>query len=226
MFNPIIAGRLSSLESGGFSKTTKVVVADKAEVIFADFGENNLYISNGINIMQAGLLTEGTPITVHFDGINYANEVKNVNDSLVFGNLSLAGVGGDTGEPFIGTVNIENGNGFVSLLTSLIAEAHIVGISATVKTDYICALPVVELTIPHNLANAELTPKEAQMMWELNGGMCVFKVNYIDGGMTATGIPHVAVTEDGCEYMLEFNGVQYLVDNYVGIWMFKLSFGE
>lgn len=87
MFNPIIAGRLSSLESGSFFKTTKVVVADKAEVLFADFGENNLYISDSIDIMQAGPLTEGTPITVHFDGINYANEVKTVeNDDAPPGN--------------------------------------------------------------------------------------------------------------------------------------------
>ena len=73
--------------------------------------------------------TVGETYKVHWDGIVYECTCVNVNDVMVIGNLSIPGVGADSGEPFV--IAVENGSGII-IYTADTADSHTISIDATV----------------------------------------------------------------------------------------------
>ena len=73
--------------------------------------------------------TVGETYKVHWDGIVYECTCVNFNDEIIIGNLSIAGVGADSGEPFV--IAVENGSG-IMIYTADTADSHTISIDATV----------------------------------------------------------------------------------------------
>ena len=70
---------------------------EEQELAFAPVGMG-LYLGR---LTEAFELVEGQTYTVNWDGTEYECVCSAFNSILVFGNLSVQGVGDDTGEPFV-----------------------------------------------------------------------------------------------------------------------------
>ena len=70
--------------------------------------------------------TVGETYKVYWDGAAYECACINFNDMLIIGNLSIAGMGDDTGEPFV--INVYNGKK-ISIATADTSDSHTISIS-------------------------------------------------------------------------------------------------
>lgn len=71
----------------------------------------------------------GDSVQFTFDGTSYNYTVSEIQDSQDFGNLSLAGAGEDTGEPFVASLNPQT----LEIMTTNAGATHEVALSATVQ---------------------------------------------------------------------------------------------
>ena len=73
--------------------------------------------------------TVGETYKVSWDGTAYENTCVNFNNLQVIGNLSIMGIGSDTGEPFL--IAVGNGNG-IRIATADTSSSHTISISGVV----------------------------------------------------------------------------------------------
>lgn len=80
----------------------ETVFVEESTISFA--AEDGLYMAEFESMFEP---TVGETYKVYWDGTTYESICVNFSDSTIIGNLSIAGAGSDTGEPFV--MSIENG---------------------------------------------------------------------------------------------------------------------
>ena len=112
-----------------YAKNRPFYTGDPVETVFVEesaveFVENNgLYATEFPSTFEA---TVGETYKVYWDGAAYECACVDFHGNTAIGNLSIAGAGSDTGEPFIMVVN--NGVG-MSIVTADTAASHTFSIS-------------------------------------------------------------------------------------------------
>ena len=104
--------------------TVETVLVEQNTASFAE--HNGLY---GVEFPSTFEATVGETYKVSWDGTVYECTCKNFNGELFMGNLSIAGEGSDTGEPFI--MFVYNGEG-IAIVTADTSASHTFSISALV----------------------------------------------------------------------------------------------
>ena len=82
----------------------ETVLVEESTVSFSFVEDNGLYMAQFLSTFEA---TGGETYKVYWDGTTYECTCVDVGGSYVIGNLSIAGAGSDTGEPF--AMYIDNG---------------------------------------------------------------------------------------------------------------------
>ena len=142
----------------------ETVLVEESTVSFADMGNG----SYGAQVQSTFVATVGEAYKVYWDGSAYECTCAAVSESplLFIGNLSIMGMGSDTGEPFI--IGVFNGEG-IQIGTTDTSASHTISISGfvqevvkidekylpTIPADKSPALPVIEFTtnISANIGN-------------------------------------------------------------------------
>lgn len=102
------------------------MLVEESTVSFADTGEG-LYMANFPSTFEA---TIGEIYKVNWDGTVYECTCVNFDNMLVIGNLSIAGVGSDSGEPFV--MKVVNGKRII-IATADTSASHTFSISRFVQ---------------------------------------------------------------------------------------------
>ena len=93
-------------------------------------------------------ISKGQTYTVNWDGTEYECVCFASTDNVYrFGNMSILGEGGDTGEPFLYTYKISNQNGYFATLDT--SASHTI----SVKTTEEIVTPMAEEFLPTNTKN-------------------------------------------------------------------------
>ena len=100
----------------------ETVLVEETTVAFADAGSG----AYGAEFETTFVATIGETYKVSWDGTTYECACADINDTPAIGNLSIAGAGSDTGEPFIMGVN--NGKG-ITIITADTSASHMISIS-------------------------------------------------------------------------------------------------
>ena len=114
---------------------------------------NGLYMAQITNAFE---IVVGQTYTVNWDGTEYECVGVVSQSMLVLGNLSIAGEGSDTGEPFVYVYDIKRAVGMFATLDT--AASHTISVQRIVKT----VTPMAEEYLPENLAtksDVEFTQK-------------------------------------------------------------------
>ena len=99
----------------------ETVLVEESTVTFGDDG--GIYMGQLESTFSA---TVGETYKVSWDGTTYECACVDYSGNTVIGNLSIMGVGSDTGEPFL--MNVTNG-GFILIITADTASSHTFSIS-------------------------------------------------------------------------------------------------
>lgn len=102
----------------------ETVFVEESTVSFSDYG--GIYIGQLESIFVP---TVGETYKVSWDGTTYESTCVNSNALQVIGNLSIMGMGSDSGEPFV--IAVGNGNG-IRIATADTSASHTFSISSTV----------------------------------------------------------------------------------------------
>ena len=140
----------------------ETVLVEESTVSFADQGNG----SYGAQVQSTFVVKVGETYKVYWDGTTYECACVDFSGSTIIGNLSIGGLGSDTGEPFI--MNVTNGEG-INIATADTSASHTISISEfvqevvkidekylpTIPADKSPALPVIEFTtnISANIGN-------------------------------------------------------------------------
>ena len=116
---------------------------EEQELAFAPDGNPGPYTANLTNALE---LVVGQTYMVSWDGADYECVCSAFHSMLALGNLSIAGAGDDTGEPFVYTENESLGGGFVTLDTS---ASHTIGVKRTEEV----VTPMAEEFLPVTAKN-------------------------------------------------------------------------
>ena len=143
----------------------ETVLVEESTISFADQGNG----SYGAQVQSAFVATVREAYKVYWDGSAYECTCVAVSESplLFIGNLSIMGMGSDTGEPFI--IGVFNGEG-IQIGTTDTSASHTISISGfvqevvkidekylpTIPADKSPAIPVIEFTtnISANIGNS------------------------------------------------------------------------
>lgn len=120
-----------------------ITLMEEQELAFA-LTNGGIY---GAPLTNALEIVEGQTYTVKWDGTEYECVCYTLSSMHVLGNLSIAGAGDDTGEPFIYANNPDMGSGFNTFDTS---ASHTISVKKIVKT----VTPMAEEFIPVTANNA------------------------------------------------------------------------
>lgn len=139
----------------------ETVLVEESTLAFNDAG-------NGLHMVESPTtikVTVGAPYKVYWDGASYECECVDVSGSTLIGNLSIAGLGPDSGEPFLFSLGVS-----ILIFTLNAAASHTFSISGFVSevvkidekyipnipADKFPATPVIELAhnISDNIANS------------------------------------------------------------------------
>ena len=120
----------------------ETVLVEESTVSFTDSGDGGLYAGQLESTFSA---TVGETYKVTWDGTTYESACVDYSGVTVIGNLSIMGVGSDTGEPFIMAVN--NGPS-IDIKATDTAPSHTISISGTAPQ----VVKIDEKYLPDNLA--------------------------------------------------------------------------
>ena len=125
-----------------YTETVETVVVEESTVTFADMGNG----SYGTEFESPFSATVGEAYKVYWDGSAYECTCVAVSQSplLFIGNLSIMGMGSDTGEPFI--IGVSNGEG-IQIGTTNTSASHTISISRLVTE----AVKIDEKYLPDQL---------------------------------------------------------------------------
>ena len=118
----------------------ETVLVEESTVTFAE--NRGLYMADFPSTFEA---TVGETYKVSWDGAAYECACVIFSDMLAIGNLSIMGVGSDTGEPFV--MVVDNGKG-ISIVTADTSASHTFSISSTV----VIVVKIDEKYLPENVA--------------------------------------------------------------------------
>lgn len=118
----------------------ETVFVEESTVSFADM--DGVYIGR---LESTFVPTVGETYKVSWDGTTYESTCVNSNVLQVIGNLSIMGIGSDTGEPFLIAVGNDNG---IRIATANTSASHTVSISGFVQE----VVKIDEKYLPENLA--------------------------------------------------------------------------
>ena len=140
----------------------ETVLVEESPLAFNDIG-NGIYMVESPTTLK---VTVGAPYKVYWDGASYECECVDGSGDAFIGNLSIIGVGPDSGEPFL----IGPGDGVITIFTVNAAASHTFSISGfvsevvkieekyipTIPADKFPAIPVIEVSynISDYIANA------------------------------------------------------------------------
>ena len=137
------------------TKSVKNITLMKEQQVAFTLGEENEYIAPVTNAFK---IVDGQTYTVNWDGTEY----ECVGAMHTFGNLSLAGMGDDTGEPFVYGYDPRHAAG--TFLTLDTAANHTISVKTTAEI----ITPIDEKYLPENIAtksdveNVQITAENAQ----------------------------------------------------------------
>ena len=129
------------------------------QVAFALMEETGAYMAQSTNAFE---IVEGQTYTVNWDGTEHECVGFFLYPNSGIGNLSIVGMGDDTGEPFVYAYNAKRHTGMFATLDT--AASHTI----SVKTTSEIVTPIDEKYLPENLAtkadveNAQITANNAQ----------------------------------------------------------------
>ena len=116
---------------------------EEQELAFALMGDAGQYAAS---LTEAFEIVEGQTYTVSWDGTEYECVCSVLDSMLAFGNLSIAGAGDDTGEPFTYGYNTKQATGVFG--TTDTAASHTISVKRTGEI----VTPMAEEFLPENLA--------------------------------------------------------------------------
>lgn len=133
-------------------------------------------------------IAAGDAFTVSWDGDDYDVTVFNVPGIGIpaFGNLSIAGMGADTGEPFFG--GYMEGMG-LQIIASTSDPTHEVGISSTVYTPANGSILIVEGGEWKANPIANYVPALARVVSDSSVTVAAHSLEVYSGAVTVTGVP-------------------------------------
>ena len=118
---------------------------EEQELAFADMSGSGPYAAQ---LTEALEIVEGQTYTVNWDGTEYECVGATLDENMyALGNISIAGVDADTGEPFVYGYNIEQAFGMFATLDT--AASHTI----SVKTIAEIVTPMAEEFLPANVKN-------------------------------------------------------------------------
>lgn len=123
-----------------YTATEETVLFEESTVPFTE--EGGLY---GVEFPSTIEATVGETYKVYWDGTAYECTCVDFNGNNIIGNLSIAGFGSDTGEPFV--MQVANGEGIV-IATADTSASHTFSISRLVTE----VVKIDEKYLPSNLA--------------------------------------------------------------------------
>lgn len=162
-----------------YTETVETVLVEESTVSFSDAG--GLYVGELQSTFSA---TVGETYKVYWDGTVYECTCVNFIDNIAIGNLSIAGAGSDTGEPFLVVVDNIDGNAIATADTS---ASHTFSISGTVaqivkipakyidKNIVIHSKDTMTQQEAENYKTAISTKEVAFIIWN---GMCISGINF------------------------------------------------
>ena len=138
--------------------TVETVLVEESTIPFAEY--DGVYMGQ----LEATFVpTVGETYKVSWDGTAYENTCVNFNNLQVIGNLSIMGIGSDTGEPFL--IAVGNGNG-IRIATADTSASHTVSISRFVTE----VVKIDEKYLPENLATkSDVDEKLSNCIKTVNG---------------------------------------------------------
>ena len=110
-----------------YSETTETVLVEESTVPFTSPGSGIYYAT----IQSAFKPTAGETYKVSWDGVAYECVGETISGYTVIGNLSVIGVGADTGEPFVISPLIDNSG--IEIDTKDASASHTISISGLVS---------------------------------------------------------------------------------------------
>lgn len=138
--------------------TVETVLVEESTVPFAP--KDGIYIGELESTFRA---TVGETYKVSWDGTTYESTCVNFNSLSFIGNLSILGVGSDTGEPFL--VAVKNG-GEITIETADTSASHTFSISGFVQE----VVKIDEKYLPENLATkSDVDEKLGNCIKTVNG---------------------------------------------------------
>lgn len=136
----------------------ETVLVEESTVAFEDGG--GVYMGQ---LESTFMPTVGETYKVSWDGTTYENTCVNSNHIQVIGNLSIMGMGSDTGEPFL--IAVGNGNG-IRIVTADTSASHTFSISGFVQE----VVKIDEKYLPENLATkSDVDEKLGNCIKTVNG---------------------------------------------------------
>ena len=138
--------------------TGTVTVMEEQELAFASAGDIGCYAAI---ITNTAAIAEGETYTVNWDGTEYERICATFNSRPIIGNLSIRGLGDDTGEPFLYMYNAAHARGACYTLDT--SATHTI----SVKTTKEIVTPMAEEFLPSGVTaeaidNAQATADAAQ----------------------------------------------------------------
>lgn len=124
-----------------YTETTEAVFVEESTVSFVDTGRGFYWAQFPSNFKA----TVGKTYKVYWDGTAYECTCVDFNDMPVIGNLSIGGIGSDTGEPFV--IQVAKGKG-IAIATKDTSASHTFSISGLVTE----VVKIDEKYLPSNLA--------------------------------------------------------------------------
>lgn len=183
----------------------ETVLVEESTVPFSFAESDGVYMGE---LQSAFAPTVGETYKVYWDGAAYECTCENFNNMPAIGNLSIAGVGSDTGEPFI--MSVSNGRG-IAIATADTSASHTFSISSAVSP--IVKIPAKYIdknsagyVVIHNkdtMTQQEATNYSAsistkEVVFIIWNGMCISDVNF--GGTTESDLQ--LKTQNGSFYSI------------------------
>ena len=139
--------------------TTLMEEQEVAFILSEEMGISVAQITNAFEIVV------GQTYTINWDGTEYECVGAAFNEGVyALGNLSIAGAGADTGEPFVSSYITDGAQSATQFVTLDTAASHTISVKTTAEI----VTPIDEKYLPENLAakadveNAQITANNAQ----------------------------------------------------------------
>lgn len=200
--------------AANYVKNRPFYTGDPVETVLVEESTVSFAAADGVYMGQLKstfVPTVGETYKVSWDGTTYESTCVNFNSLQVIGNLSIMGIGSDTGEPFLAVVG--NGEG-IKIATADTSASHTFSISSAVA-------PIVKIPAKYIDKNSSgyvvihskdtMTQQEAEnyrtaistkeVVFIIWNGMCISKINF--GGTTGSDL--LLTTQNGEDYYIKKN---------------------
>ena len=201
-----------------YTETVETVLVEESTVSFADPG-SGFYTAEFPSTLSA---TVGETYKVYWDGTTYESTCVDFRDMPVIGNLSIGGVGSDTGEPF--AMQVANGEGII-IITADTSASHTFSISGFAQE----VVKIDEKYLPSNLATTEYVDNSVSNPLNITSATVgqIAKITAVDDSGKPTAWEPVDMPSGGdneTNFQLVFNQ-ECLLDADVSVYEVDIDFG-